>query len=181
MKLTDLAPPSDLPAAGARIPGVAIRVALVLAGVLLTLVDYGASGWLAVGILISIGAALAPQHMLGWLLIVFLGLGELGHHAQLSWRLLVLLAGLHLLYVLSMLTLELPWRSWIQPAVFLAPLRRFVAIQIPSQLLAVVALLLLAPSHSGHRPLTAAVFGVIGALALVGLALLLLGPRGAEE
>lgn len=177
MKLADLAPPSDLPVVGARIPAVAIRVVLALVGVLLTLVDYGASGWLAVGILISIGAALAPQHVLGWLLILFLGLGQLGHHAQLSVRLLVLLAGVHLLYVLAMLTLELPWRSWIQPAVFVAPLRRFIAIQIPTQLLAVVALLLLAPNHNGHRPLNAAVFAVVGALALAGLALLLLGPR----
>jgi len=181
MKLADLAPPSDLPAAGARIPGVALRVALAVAGVLLTLLDYAASGWLAVGILISVGAALAPQHMLGWLLILFLGLGQLGHHAQLSVRLLVLLAGLHLLYVLAMLTLELPWRSWIQPAVFVAPLRRFIAIQIPAQLLAVVALLLLAPNHNGHRPVNAAAFGVVGAIALAALALLLLAPRGGER
>jgi hypothetical protein len=180
MKLADILPPSDLPTAGARIPGFAIRVTLALAGSLLSLADYGVSGWVAVGIVLGVGAALAPQHMLGWLLILFLALGQLAHHSDLSWRLLLLLAGVHLLHVLSMLTLELPWRSWIQPAVFMAPLRRFVAIQVPTQLLAVAALLLLAPSHSGHRPLTVAGFAVIGGLALAGLALLLLGPRPNE-
>jgi hypothetical protein len=79
--------------------------------------------------------------------------------------------------VLAVLALGLPWRSWVQPAVFLAPLRRFVAIQVPTQLLAVVALLLLAPSKDGHRPVTVGEFAVIGALAIVGLALLLLTPR----
>jgi hypothetical protein len=76
-----------------------------------------------------------------------------------------------------MLALELPWRSWVQPKLFVPPLRRFLVIQVPTQLLAILALLLLAPSPDGHRPLTIAGFGVVGALALAGLALLLSGPR----
>ena len=82
--------------------------------------------------------------------------------------------------MLASLSLELPWRSWIQPAVFVSPLRRFVLIQVPTQLLAVVALLLLAPSHSGHRPLTVAAFAVVGAAALAGLAVLFIRPRLAD-
>jgi hypothetical protein len=65
--------------------------------------------------------------------------------------------------------------------VFVAPLRRFLIVQVPTQLLAVVALLLLAPSPDGHRPLTVAGFAVIGAAALAGLALLLTGPRVDER
>jgi hypothetical protein len=45
----------------------------------------------------------------------------------------------------------------------------------------VLALLLLAPSSDGHRPLTVAGFAVIGAAALAGLALLLTGPRFDER
>ena len=56
--------------------------------------------------------------------------------------------------------------------VLLAPLRRFLVVQVPTQLLAVLALLLLAPSPDGHRPLTVAAFAVVGAVALAGLALL---------
>ena len=169
--------PTDLPAAGARIPALAVRAVFAIAGVLLSLVDYGLTGWLAVGIVLSVAAALSPRHLLGWVLILFLAAGRLAHHASLSWQFLVLLAGLHLLHVLAMLALELPWRSWVQPTVFVAPLRRFLVIQVPTQLLAVLALLLLAPSPDGHRPLTVAGFAVVGAVALAGLALLLTGPR----
>jgi hypothetical protein len=170
-----LSPPELL--AGARIPAVAVRALFALAGATLSLVDYGPTGWLAVGIVLSVVAASSPQYLLGWVLILFLAAGRLGHHPSLSWQFLVLLMGLHLLHVLAMLALELPWRSWVQPRVFLGPLRRFLVVQIPTQLLAVVALLLLAPSRDGHRPLTLGVFAVFGALALAALALLLTGPR----
>jgi hypothetical protein len=181
MNLRELVRSPDLPAADARIPGVVVRVLLALVGVLVSLVAYGPGGWGVVGILLSLSAAWAPQNLIAWVLIVFLALGELGHHAALTWQLLVLLAGLHLLHVLGMLALELPWRSWIQPAVFVRPLLRFVEIQIPAQLLAVVALLLLAPNAHGHRPVTVVEFTVIGAGALAGLALLLLRTRPAER
>jgi hypothetical protein len=174
MSLRELMPPADLPAADARIPGVAVRAVLALIGVALTLVVYGTSGWLAVGIILALLAAWAPEMLFAWLLIVFLVIGQLGRQATLSWQLLVLLAGLQLVHVLATLTLELPWRGWVQPAVFAVPLRRFIAIQVPSQLLAVVALLLLAPNAHGHRPLTLNGASVIGAAALAVLALLLL-------
>jgi hypothetical protein len=181
MKLRSVASPPDLSHAGARIPAVAVRAAFSIAGVLLSLVDYGPTGWLAVGIVLSVAVAWSPQHLLGWVLILFLAAGRLAHHPGLSWQFLVLLAGLHLLHVLAMLALELPWRSWVQPAVFVAPLRRFVAIQVPTQLLAALALLLLAPSSDGHRPLTVAGFAVVGAVALAGLALLLTAHRHGER
>jgi hypothetical protein len=47
--------------------------------------------------------------------------------------------------------------------------------------LAVPALLLLAPRHAGHRPLTVAAFAAIGAVALAGLALVLSSPRHDAE
>jgi len=180
MNLPRLVAPAELPSADARIPGFAVRVALVIAGVLLLLLDYGFSGWLIVGVPLAVAAAVSPDYMLGWVLIVFLAIGQLHQHADLTWRFLVLLAGLHLLHVISMLALELPGRSWVEPAVFRAPLRRFLGIQLPTQLLAVVALLLLAPSRNGDRPWTVAEFSVIGAVALAGLALLLLGPSADE-
>lgn len=71
---------------------------------------------------------------------------------------------------------ELPRRSQIQLRVFIRPLRRFLAIQIPTQLLAALALGLLAPDAHGHRPVSWAGFALIGALALTGLTLMLLRP-----
>jgi hypothetical protein len=177
MKLAVMQPPADLPEVGARIPALAVRALFAVAGVLLTLVDYGLTGWLAVGIVLSFAAAWVPQQLLGWGLILFLAAGRLAQHSSLSWQFLVLLAGLHLLHVLGMLALELPWRSWVQPVVFVAPLRRFLMIQVPTQLLAVLTLSLLAPGTHGHRPVTIAAFAVVGAVALAGLAVLLVGPR----
>jgi len=169
-------PPLELPVAGARVPGYAPRAALVAAGTLLALVDYGATGWLIAGAALSVAAAALPRYAVGWVLILFLAAGRLGAHTGLDWRLLVLLAGLHLLHILALLCMQLPVRSWIQPAVFAAPVRRFVAIQIPSQLIAVLALLLLV-GHEGHRELSAAALAPLGAIALTGLGLLLFGPR----
>ena len=177
MNVRDLAPPQDLPAADARIPALAVRLTLAIVGTLLSLLVYGSSAWLAVGIIFSLLAAWAPEYLLGWAVIVFLALGELNRSAGLSWQLLVLIAGVHLLHVLATFTLGLPWRSWIQPRAFTQPLRRFLMIQIPVQLLAVATLLLLAPNAHGHRPLTVAEFTVIGAAALGALALLLLNRR----
>ncbi len=174
MNVRALTTPADLPAPGARIPGVAVRLALVVVAVPLLLIVFGAGGWFVVGTLLALLTAWAPEYLLGWLLILMLALGELGHQATLSWRILVLLAGVHLLHVLPALALGLPWRGWLQPAVFTRPLLRFLAIQIPVQLLAVVALLLLSPNAHGHHPLSVAGFALIGAVALACLALLLL-------
>lgn len=181
MRLSAVLPPADRPSPDARIPGYAVPVVFVITGALLSLVDYGFSGWLAFGIVLSIAGAVAPDALLGWLVILFLAAGQIAQHSDLTWRFLVLLAGLHLLHLLACQSLELPWRSWIEPAVFTAPLRRFLLIQIPTQLFAVVAMLLLAPGHSGHRPLTIEVFAVLGAVAMVGLAVLLVRPRLIER
>jgi hypothetical protein len=177
MNIPALRAPADLPAADARIPGVTVRLVFVVVAVLLALVVFGPGGWFAVGTLLALLAAWAPYYLLGWLLILMLALGELGHQAELSWRILVLLAGVQLLHVLSALMLELPWRGWLQPEVFVRPLLRLFAIQIPVQLLAVAALLLLAPNAHGHRPLTVTAFAVIGAVALACLTLVLLRSR----
>lgn len=181
MNLPRLTPPSDRPAAGARVPAIAVSLALLVAGLALTVVGYGLNGWLVLGAALSVGAVWAPESLVGWALILFLAGGELTRHDALGWRVLVLLAGIHLVHILAMLILELPRGSWVHPAVFAAPLRRFAAIQVPAQALAVVALLLLAPNGSGHRPLTAGAVAVVGAAAFLGLALLLLRARPDED
>jgi hypothetical protein len=175
----DLLAPSDLPA-NARVPALAINVTLIVVGMALSVAGYGVTGWLVIGGALCAGAACAPLTLCSWALILFLTAGQLTHHDTLTWRLPVLLAGIHFVHILAMLTLELPRRSWLQPAVLLAPLRRFVAIQVPVQALAVLALSLLAPSASGHRPLSAAAFSAVGVVALMGLALVLLRSGSSE-
>ena len=174
--LRRLRAPTDLPAR-APIPGAAVRLALVAVAVALALLVYGPHGWFYVGVLLALLAASVPDYMFGWLLILFLALGELGHRAVLDWRILVLIAGVHMLHILAGLSYVVPWRSWLSPVALLAPLRRFVVIQVPCQLIAVGALELLAPAANGHRPLTFAAFTLAGAAALALLARLLLRGR----
>lgn len=181
MRPAGLAPPPDRPVTGARVPSVVLRLALVALGIGLSIVADRPNGLLAIAIGLSLAAALAPQYLLGWALIVLLALSQLAHHAELTWRFPVLLAGLHLVHVLGMLAAELPWRSWLDPAVLTGPLVRFLLIQLPTQAVAVVVLLVLAPGAHGHRPVTVAAFAVIGVLALAGLMVLLLAPRQAER
>jgi hypothetical protein len=183
MRRSRFSAPDDMPVADAWIPGYAVRVAFVVIGVALTFVDFGLSGWLVLSVALTIGAAWAPHQLYGWGLILLLGAGQLGRHAdaELSWHFLVLLAGLHLLYVLGTLAPALPLRSWVQPGVYLAPLVRWVAIQIPTQIFAVVALLALSPDRHGHRPVTVGSFAAIGVVGLTGLALVLLLGSGRSE
>jgi hypothetical protein len=186
MNIADLNPPSDMPVADAWLPGVTVRIALALVGMLLTLDVFGTSGWLAMGIIFSLLAAAAPEYLFGWAVILLLGLGQLNRPAGVTWQLLILLAGIHLLHILGTFALAVPWRSWLQPRIFGQPLLRFLSIQIPVQLLAVVALLVLAPNAHGHRPLAVGAFAIIGAAALAALTLLLLrrkvsGPAWAES
>lgn len=180
VSLRALTRPADLAASDARLPGLALRAVLLAVGIGLAIVEDGGSGLLVVAIALAIGAAWAPQFLLGWGLILCLGLSQLARHDVLGWRLLVLLAGLHLLHALSLLVLELPWRSWIQPSVLFGPLVRFVAVQLPVQALAIAALALLAPGAGGHRPVTIAAFAGVGIVALVGLTALLLLPPPAD-
>jgi hypothetical protein len=177
MNIPGITPPRERPADSASIPAITVRVAGFLLGVLLSIVDYGVGGWMVVGLLFSFMAAWEPRTMIGWLLILFFAVGQISHHDALDWQLLVMLAGLHLLHVISSLQLELPWRSWVSPAVLLTPLLRFLLIQIPCQLLAVAAMLVLQPGSDGHRPVDTTVVAVIGVAALLGLAMLLLAPQ----
>jgi len=166
MNLAQLAPPTDRPSADARIPAWALRPVFVLVAVLLTMVAYGTNGWIGAGFLLAVPVIWAPDYMLAWLVLVFLALGRFEHQATLDWRLLVLIAGVHLLHLIASLILLVPWRSWVEPAAFGRPLARFIAVQIPVQLLAVAAMLLLAPDAHGHRPLTLPEFGIVGAAAI---------------
>ena len=157
-----------------------LRVALLTVGVGLAVVEDRSGGLLGAAVALAIGAAWAPQYLLGWGLILFLGLSQLARHDALSWRLVVLLAGLHLLHLLSLLVLEVPWRSWVQPSLLVGPLVRFVAVQLPVQAVAIPAVALLAPGAGGHRPVTIAAFAGVGIVALVGLTVLLLRPPPAD-
>jgi hypothetical protein len=168
---------TGMPDIGARVPGFVPRLGLAITAGLLCAACYQPGFWLVVGLALTAFAVLLPHRLGAWLLVVFLGASQLGREAwPVSWRFLVLLAGMHLVHVLAALTLQLPWRSWVQVDVFRTPLMRFLLIQVPAQGAAALLVALLAPRSNGSRPLTLPAFGIVGAVALVGVTLLLAVP-----
>jgi hypothetical protein len=169
------------PQLGPRMPTLALPAIIGVLNLGLSVVSYGLGTGIAIGIVLAVVSPWAPRQLGAWGAIVVIGAGQFTRHPSLNWRFFVLLAGLHLLHVLGTVTAGLPWRSWVQLTVFARPLLRFLAIQIPTQLLAGLALAVLAPDSHGHRPVSWPGFGLIGAVALAGLALLLAVPLGAER
>lgn len=170
-----------LPQLGPRMPAVALPAIIGVLSLGLSVVSYGAAAGIPIGILLAVASPWAPYRLGPWGAILVIGLGQFTREPSLHWQSFVLLAGLHLLHVLGSLTAGIPWRSWVQLTVLRLPLLRFVAIQIPTQLLAGLTLAVLAPNSHGHRPVSWAGFGLIGAVALAGLALLLVTPLIAER
>jgi hypothetical protein len=166
-----------VPQLGPRVPGFVPRLALAVVGVLLTVLCYSLPVWIVIGLTLTAFAAVLPRRLGAWALLLFLGASRLPHGTSpLGWQFLVLLAGLHLLHVIATQTLEIPPRCWVQLAVFRRPLLRFLAVQVPAQLVAALVLLLLAPDSHGHRPATLPFFGVLGTAALLVVTLLLAVP-----
>ena len=98
-----------------------------------------------------------------------------------DWHFFVLLAGLHLLHVLATLTLAHPWRSWVQLAAIRPPLHRYLAVQVPVQIVALLTLALLAPGPDGSAHVTVPAVGIAGAAALVLITLRLIVPMLREK
>jgi hypothetical protein len=167
-------PLRGVPDIGWRVPGLVVRAAVAIVAVLLCVLCYRSPFWLVVGLLLSGLAVVLPRLMAAWALMLFLAASLLPHDPTLSLRFVALLAGLHLLHVLAAQTVQLPCRCWVQVRALARPLLRFAVIQLPVQGMAVTVLLLVPRSGAAHRALPA--FGVIGAVALVILALLLAAP-----
>lgn len=167
----------SVPRIGARVPGFVPRALIAVLGAVLCVVCQLSGFWLAVGLVLTGLAVVVPRRLAAWALLLFLGASRLPHDpSSLDWRFFVLLAGLHLLHVLAALTLETPSRSWVQLDVFRRPLLRFLAIQVPVQLVAVLVLVVLGPDPNGGRDVTLPGVGVAGAAALLIVTLLLAVP-----
>lgn len=166
-----------LPEIGARVPGVVTRVAVGVVGALLCLDRFPPGFFLVIGLVLTAIAVVRPRTLAAWALLLVLAASQLLRDpSPLDVRFFVLLAGMHLLHLLAAQTLALPWRGWVQVAAFRRPLLRFLVIQIPVQVVAFLALLLLAPRPDGSAAVVVPVAGIVGAAALVVLTLLLVVP-----
>lgn len=158
------------PSIGAWVPTATLHLVFLTVAAGLCLLVLDAHFWLVVGLLITVAATLVPNVVSAWWLLLLLGSSQI-------WRapsatdivFYLLLAGVHLLHVLSSFTRLLPWNGRIQLIALVRPLQRFVLVQAVSQVVAVGALLTFGGGRgtiSGLSMLAAAMLGIV-ALALV--------------
>jgi hypothetical protein len=157
---------SALPVTGPAVPAVWVRVLLGLVGLGVCAVELGWGPWFVIGALVAVAAALRPVTLAPWLLAGLLALHQLATDPAPGWRFAILLAGVHLLTVLGGFALALPVHGRLELRALVAPLRRFVAVQVPAQVAAQVVLWAFTGDRRPHVPLVA----VAGAAALVGIA-----------
>jgi hypothetical protein len=163
----------SLPELGARLPGWVPRAAFGLVALLVCADRFGFGFWFFAGAVLTVVAVALPRFLAAWGLVLLLGASQAFRApGAWDWHFFALLAALHLLHVIAAQTLVLPVRGWIQLAVFRRPLLRWVLIQLPVQLVALVAFLLLAPDRISALP----AIGIAGAAALVVAAALLVVP-----
>jgi hypothetical protein len=170
-----------LPAMGPWLPAAVLRVALGVVGVLLCVDRLAPGFWLVAGLGLLGAAVAVPRWATAWALLLLLaGTQLLEQPSAQDGRFFLLLAGLHLLHVLAAQALALPWRGRVQAVVLRRPLLRFVAVQIPVQVVAFAALAVLAPGPDGARVVLPAA-GIVGGAALVAVTVLLIVPLLGER
>jgi hypothetical protein len=119
------------------VPGVVLRLAVVALGLFCaSLVVTGPPGWVAVGVLLAI-IVVAPGTVVTGILIMVLGLLMVFDPDPASpWRTPLLVAGVPLLMQLATIAGQASWPCRIELRVLELPLRRYLAIQLFAQLLA---------------------------------------------
>jgi hypothetical protein len=128
---------------------------------------------LAVALLLSLATVVFPRAPGAWLLAGQLALFSLGPVGiSPGWKFFVALAGVHLLHVIGMTLTWLPLSGAVQLRVLGRIVRRYLLIQVPTQLVAYVVLNALAGS-SGTAAIVSPFFGLVAVLALALLAVLI--------
>lgn len=159
---------STAPVLGVRtVPGWLLRVVFAAIALPLLLAGVPSGPWTAIAALLVGVAVWRPRWLTAWVLIGVLVLSSLVELGTVSVRMLALIAGVHALHLVASWMLVVPPAARLQPTVLLPSLRRFVLVQLPVQVLAV---LLLLPGGRAPLPVLAVASGV-AVLALVGMLL----------
>jgi hypothetical protein len=126
-------------------------------------------------ILAAIGAVV-PATFTTWAAIAVLALAQLGQPLD-AWASLLLVIA-HLLQVIGGLQLALPWNGRLQLRALVSPARRWLMLQVPAQVLLVLALLARGLPLNGALPAGAvAVATAVGIVAMVVLVRVLAARR----
>lgn len=168
------------PHIGVRVPGWALRAVIAVVGIGLCfgqLPDGFAGGfWFWFGIVLAVTATVFPTTPAAWALMVLLGASVLVRvPSPVDPRLYLLIAGIHLLQLLAAYARVVPAAGRVQLQAFSAPIRRYIIVQLPTQLVAAIVLFAFAPAANRQWP-TIPVLGVVAGAALVALTLVFIVP-----
>jgi len=153
-----------------------LRAFVAVVGTALCVGELAQGFWFWAALVLVAIASVFPATPAAWVLMVALGSSLLTRTpSALDGRIYALIAGIHLLHLLAAYARVVPGESWVQLRAFAAPLRRYVLVQVPVQLIAALALFAFAP-RSGAQPVVLPIIGVVAALALVVLAIVLVVP-----
>ena len=167
-------PVRGAPTIGPHVPGWALRGVFFVVGVILGIVEGTSVFWSGVVVVLAAAAVVVPRWMTAWVMLVVLAGTVLTRHPDpLDWHPYALVAGVQAAHVLASWMLVAPARSRVQLRALAPSARRFLAIQVPTQLL-IVATLWLAAATTPRGALPA--IAVVAAGALTCLALVLVGP-----
>jgi hypothetical protein len=124
--------------------------------------------WRAIGLTLAVVGTVVPQRVPLWWLLLLLGLSQLGRQPSVTdVTFYLLLAGVHLLFVLGGLARLLPWEGRMQVGVLVRPMRRFVVVQAVVQPVAVGALLAFGGGPGTVPGLSIVAAVVLGVVAVV--------------
>jgi len=164
---------ASVPDLGPWMPTATLHLLFFAVGAGLCLLVLESPLWLAIGLLLAVAGTLVPHLVPTWWLMLLLGLSPLGHEPSANdVAYYLLLAGVHLLYVIGSLTRLLPWDGRMQVVALAPPLRRFVFVQAVAQPVAVGALFAFGGGPGtvpGMSILAAAVLGLVAAVLTRGL------------
>lgn len=133
---------ASVPAIGPWVPTAMLHLAFLVVSVGLCVLVLDAPFWRGVGLLLAVTGTLVPNLVPKWCVLLVLGLSQFGREPLVTDAVFyLLLAGVHLLHVISSFTRQLPWRGRMQVIALVRPFQRFVLVQVVVQAVAVGALL----------------------------------------
>lgn len=136
---------TDGPRTARFVPTAVIYVAYGAVAASLCALVLEAGVWRAVGLSLAVASTMVPTRVsAGWLLLVLGASQLLRMPSATDHRFYLLLAGLHLLHLLSGYLRLLPWRGHIEAAALTGVFRRYAVVQLFAQAGAAGALLLFA-------------------------------------
>jgi len=156
---------------GLTVPGWLLRAAFAALSLLLLLDRFGFKFefWIGAGVVAFCVAR--PRRMAVWVIILLLGASQLSQTPSFDPRFLLLVAGVHALYVLASLMAVASSRARIQVRYLLRVGLRFLCVAVLIQAIAAASLLAFAPM--GAAPIAIPQIAVAGAIALLSLSLLI--------